>query len=138
MLKVRCKQPEHPYKMRANFLSVIIVLILIAISMMGCDKYNLANNKEMLLGTWISLDKSDTLDIVDDGNLYKSTSHMHYDHYDYELFVDSIEIGYSGILYILVYPTNHKYSIDEDRLTIDFSNKNCYGFSNKKETYVKQ
>ena len=115
-----------------------IALILIAISMMGCDKYNLANNKEIILGTWISLDKSDTLDIVDDSNFYKSTSHMHYDRYLYELFVDSIKIGYSGILYVAVKPTYHKYSIDEDKLTIDFSNRNCYGFSNQETTYTKE
>lgn len=114
------------------------VLILITISMMGCDKYNLANNKEKILGTWISLDTSDTLDIVDDSNFYKSTSHMHYDRYLYELFVDSIEIGYSGILYIAVKPTKHGYSLDEDRLTIDFSNRNCYGFSNQETTYTKE
>jgi hypothetical protein len=115
-----------------------IVLILIAIAIMGCDKYNLANNKEKILGTWISLDKSDTLDIVDDSNFYKSTSHMHYDRYLYELFVDSIKIGYSGILYIAVKPTNHKYFIDEDKLTIDFSNRNCYGFSNQETIYTKE
>lgn len=115
-----------------------VVLILIAISMMGCDKYKLATNKENILGTWISLDKSDTLDIVDDNNCYKSTSHMHYDHYDYELFVDSIEIGYSGIMDVLVKPTTHKYSLEDDKLRIDFSNRNCYGFSNQETTCTKE
>ena len=105
---------------------------------MGCDKYNLAKNQEKILGTWISLDKSDTLDIVDDNNFYKSTSGMHHDHYDYELFVDSIEIGYSGILEILVKPTKHNYSLEGDRLIIDFSNRNCYGFSNQETTYTKE
>ena len=115
-----------------------VVLILIAISVMGCDKYNLAKNQEKILGTWISLDKSDTLDIVDDSNFYKSTSHMHYDRYLYELFVDSIEIQYSGILYIAVKPTKHNYSLEEDRLIVDFSNRNCYGFSNQETTYTKE
>lgn len=116
-----------------------VVLILIAISMFGCDKYNLANNQEKILGTWISLDKSDTLDIVDDSNFYKSTIGMHYDHYDYELFVDSIEIGYSGILGIAVKPTRHEYSLDEDKLTIDFTNnKLCFGFSNQETTYTQE
>ena len=106
--------------------------------MMGCDKYNLENNKEMILGTWISLDKSDTLDIVDDSNFYKSSIGMRYDRYLYELFVDSIEIGYSGILYIAVQPTKHDYSLESDRLIIDFSNRNCYGFSNQETTYTKE
>lgn len=114
------------------------VFIIIALSMIGCDKYNLANNKEMILGTWVSLDENDTLDIVDESRFYKTVGTMQNELFSYELFVDSIEIVYSGSLYILVYPTKHKYSLDEDRLTIDFSNKNCYGVGNREIVYVKQ
>jgi len=114
------------------------VLILVTISLIGCEKYKLSINQEKILGTWVSLDKTDTLDIVDERNFYKSTIVMHYDHYDYELFVDSIEVEYSGILEILVKPTKHKYSLEGDLLTIDFSNRNCYGFSNKETTYTKE
>jgi len=115
-----------------------LFIILLALSMIGCDKYNLVKNKEMILGTWISLDESDTLDIVDERNFYKSSIGMHYDRYLYTLFVDSIEIGYSGILYIAVKPTTHKYSLEGDLLTIDFSNKICYGFGNLETVYTKQ
>ncbi len=104
----------------------------------GCEKYKLDSNREKILGTWVSLDKTDTLDFADNRHFYKSTSEMRYDRYNYELFVDSIEIGYNGILYILVKPTHHKYSMDEDRLTIDFSNKSCYGFSRQETTYTKE
>jgi len=114
------------------------VLLLVTISLIGCEKYKLSINQEEILGTWISLDKSDTLDIVDDSNFFKSNIGMYYDHYDYELFVDSIEIRYSGILYIAVRPTTHKYSLESDRLTIDFSNRNCYGFSNQETIYTKE
>jgi hypothetical protein len=113
-------------------------LILLALSTMGCDKYNLENNKEMILGTWVSLDKNDTLDIVDENRFYKTVGTMQNELFSYELFVDSIEIVYSGSLYILVYPTKHKYSLDKERLTIDCSNKNCYGFSNQEKTYTKE
>jgi len=115
-----------------------VVLILIAIATFGCEKHNLSINQEKILGTWISLDKSDTLDFVDDNNFYKSNIGMHYDHFDYKLFVDSIEIGYSGIMYILVKPTKHSYSMEGDRVTIDFSNRICYGFTNQEETYTKE
>lgn len=115
-----------------------VFLILFALSMMGCDKYNLANNKEMILGTWISLDKRDTLDIVDESRFYKTVGTMPNELFKYELFVDSIEIVYSGSLYILVYPTKHKYLLDENKLIIDCSNRNCYGFSNREVIYVKK
>lgn len=123
--------------MKINQISDVL-LILLALSMMGCDKYKLANNKEMILGTWVSLDKNDTLDIVNESRFYKTVGTMPNELFVYELFVDSIEINYSGSLYILTYPTKHKYSLNEDRLTIDCSNKNCYGFSNQEKTYTKE
>ena len=115
-----------------------IAFILLALTVMGCDKYNLTKNKEMILGTWISLDESDTLDIVDESRFYKTVGTMPDELFHYELFVDSIEIAYSGSLYILVYPTKHKYSIDENKLIIDFRNKKCYGFGNRETVFLKQ
>lgn len=114
------------------------VLILVTISLIGCEKYKLSINQEEILGTWVSLDKSDTLDIVDESRFYKTVGTMPNELFSYELFVDSIKIGYSGSLYILVKPTKHKYSIGANRLTIDFSNRNCYGFSNQKTSYTKE
>lgn len=34
-----------------------MTLILATIWMIGCDKCNLANNQEKILGTWVSIDE---------------------------------------------------------------------------------
>lgn len=114
------------------------ILIIVMISFVGCDKNKLATNKELILGTWISLDKTDTLDFVDNNSFFKSNLGMSYDHFDYQLLKDSIEIGYNGFHYILIHPTMHKYQLVGNKLTIDFDNTNCYGFTPKKITYSKQ
>ena len=62
---------------------------------------------------------------------------MRHGHFDYAVYNDSIEIGYEGILYILVLPAKHKYSFSSDNLTIDFSNQNFYGFNRKSIVYAK-
>ena len=128
------------HKIRSMIINKIIRLafILIVITFISCEKDKDVTNYGKILGTWISLDKSDTLDFVDKNNFYKSSHTMRYDHYDYELYNDSIEIGYRGILYVGVLPTRHKYFIDGYNLTIDFSNKICYGFGMKVMTYTKQ
>lgn len=94
-------------------------------------------NQEAIIGTWISADKSDTLDFVNNESFYKSNEVMRYDHYDYELFGDAIKIRYSGKLYILVSPTVHSFNLSENKLTIDFSNEQCYGFNQEKVDYFK-
>jgi NAD+--asparagine ADP-ribosyltransferase len=104
---------------------------------MGCEKDNELVNQSRILGKWISVDKSDTLEFADKDNFYKSNSTMRHDHYDYTLYDDSIKIGYNGILYVLVLPTKHRYSLNGDQLTIDFSNRNCYGFGKQSITYIK-
>lgn len=58
-------------------------------------------------------------------------------HFDYAIYNDSIEIGYDGILYILVFPTKHKYSFSGNNLTIDFSNRSCFSFDRQSFTYTK-
>ena len=115
-----------------------VTILLMVISFGACQKYKLQENKEMIIGKWISEDKSDTLNFVDEENFYKSDVLMHSDHYDYQLFVDSIEIRYSGVLYILVLPTRHKYRITGNTLTIDLRDKDCYGFDKKEITYLKK
>lgn len=89
-------------------------------------------NQQNMLGIWISIDKKDTLDFVDNSNFYKNK-----DHYDYELSGDSIEVKYRGMLFIDVTPTKHKYSLKDDVLIIDFSNKSCYGFDLQKMTFMR-
>lgn len=118
-----------------NLVSTFTLILLTFIMGSGCIDDSQDLKQELILDTWISSDKSDTLHFVDHSNFYRSSSTMHYDHYDYELFTDSIKVGYSGILYIAVEPTIHKYSINKERLIIEFDNRQCYGFDLAKKTY---
>jgi len=116
----------------------IYILIIVMISFIGCDKNKLTTNKELILGTWISLDKTDTLAFIDNTSFYKSDSYMRSDHFDYHLFKDSIEIRYNGILDILIHPTMHKYTLKDNNLTLFLNNESCYGFDFKEINYTKQ
>jgi len=120
-------------KTEFNFLVMTSIFILLA----GCNDESLKLNQNRILGTWISTNNLDTLHFLDDSNFFKSSSTMHYDHFDYQLFTDSIKVGYSGVLYISVKPTMHKYSLTEGSLMIDFENQQCYGFDLIKMTYDK-
>ena len=115
-----------------------MLLLIMVIFLTNCTKDEIETNQKELLGTWIAVDKSDTLEFASENDFLKSNGYMVSDHYDYALFKDSIEIGYRGIMYVLVYPTMHKYSIENSNLTIDFSNKQCYGFALEKMTYIKE
>ncbi|MEM8999760.1 MAG: hypothetical protein AAGB24_05805 [Bacteroidota bacterium] len=122
-------------KKNTTFLTFFIVLIFMLT--------NCSNDGDDLtqieLGIWISLDKKDTLNFETKNDFYKSNGYMQNDHYDYKLLSkDSIQIGYRGKLFIAVEPTNHTYSIEQDKLTIDFTNKSCYGFEDNIITYMKQ
>jgi len=121
--------------MKLNYTILIVIALIIVL---GCDKESEISTKDKIIGTWISADKSDTLDFVDIESFYKSSAIMTYDHYDYELFNDSIKIGYSGRIYILVTPTIHSYNLSGVKLTIDFSNKQCYGFGLEQIDYYKK
>ncbi len=114
------------------------LLILASIILINCSKDEIEIKQEKLLGKWVSLDKSDTLDFKTNTDFYKSNKQMVFDHYDYELFNDSIKIGYSGKMFILIVPSMHKYQLNNEILTIDFSNKQCYGFERERITYKKE
>ncbi len=88
-----------------------------------------------LLGEWIEESKTDTIWFTDNTNFYHSTKNMHYDHYDYTIKGDSMEIGYSGMMMILVPKTKHYFELKGDELMIDLSNKQCFGFSQEKMHY---
>jgi hypothetical protein len=88
--------------------------------------------------TWVSADKSDTLDFVTGKDFYKSDGHFHHEHYDYQIMGDSIQIGYRGTMLVLVRPTRHRFSVIDGCLTIDFTNTTCYGFSREIMTYRKE
>ena len=117
--------------------NIALFSLVFAITLISCEEQILDHNQETILGTWISVNNTDTLDFVNDSSFYRSSLNMRYDHYDYKLYRDSIKIRYRGKLYIYVYPTKHKYSIDKNTLIIDFTNKNCYGFSRQVITFNK-
>jgi len=123
--------------MRKNITNHGILLLLVVALLAGCSKNEIEINQEKLIGTWISTDKNDTLYFTTNNDFYHSNGYMSYDHYDYELYNDSIEIRYRGKLFVLIHPTMHKYLISNESLTIDFSNKQCYGFELKEITYAR-
>ncbi|HKJ43979.1 MAG TPA: hypothetical protein VKA27_17920 [Sunxiuqinia sp.] len=114
-----------------------LLLLLFSITIAGCSKNEIATNQDKIIGTWIAIDKSDTLDFTTNTDFFKSNGYLFYDHYDYELFKDSIKIGYRGNLMILIRPTMHAYTLDQENLTIDLSNTQCYGFEKKVMIYKK-
>lgn len=124
-------------KRNSIILSILLLSTAVLIST-SCTKDEIEKDQKELIGTWIAVDKSDTLEFNSENDFLKSNGYMIADHYDYALFKDSIEIGYRGIMYVLVYPTMHSYSIDNGKLVIDFSNKQCYGFPLQKITYIKE
>ena len=116
-------------KLHTTFLFVIGLMVLFT----GCKKDDEIDNREKILGTWTSEDKNDTLDFTDKTNFYKNG-----DHFDYTLYKDSIEVAYSGVLYIYVLPTKHKYLLTGDNLTIDFSYRPCFGFDREVEHFIRK
>jgi hypothetical protein len=118
--------------------NLILVLFMIICILISCEKDKDSSNHDNILGKWISIDKSDTLDFVDKTDFYKSNIDFRHDHFDYILDNDSIKIGYNGIRMVLVQPTKHKYSLNGNNLNIDFSNRNCYGFDLKVMNYIRK
>lgn len=129
---------QEYFFMRKNITILGTFLLVGVIFLTGCAKDEIETNQKAILGTWISTDKSDTLHFTTQNDFYHSNGQMVYNHYDYELFKDSVQICYRGELYIYVTPTMHSYSMDKDQLIIDFSNRQCYGFPLKKVTYTKE
>jgi hypothetical protein len=118
--------------------TIIIIFMLIFLFKVHCGKDQDLSKQDNLHGTWISVDKSDTLNFVDATGFYHSNTSMHHDRYDFQILGDSLKIGYSGNQYIYVVPSKHKYRLDGDKLSIDFSNKPCYGFDLELIKFVKQ
>jgi len=114
--------------------SIFIFATVVSISLLfGCEK-NQPNVEEMT-GEWVATEDADTIYIMDKSNFYHSTKNMQYDHYDYSISGDSILIGYSGKMMILVVATKHNFEIKNDDPMIDFSNRQCFGFPKEKMHY---
>jgi hypothetical protein len=99
----------------------------------SCEKKK--SDSKSLIGTWISSDLIDTIEFRTDHDFYKTVG-IPNDHFNYSVSGDSMTIQYDGVLYILVHPTNHFYTLDGDKLTIDL--KACYGFRDQIITFTRE
>jgi len=126
---LQSKTQNHDIMKSIKFL--LFILFICASVLVSCSDDNISQQR--ILGTWISTDKKETLNFVDNNSFYKNQ-----DHYDYKLFRDSIEIRYNGMLDVYVHPTKHKYSLNQNTLIIDLSNTFCYGFDLQKMTFIRK
>ena len=111
----------------------LILLLVVTLSLLaGCEKTVTGDD---LKGEWVAGTIKDTLYIIDNSNFFHSSENMRYDHYDYSVQGDSLEIGYSGMMMVLVKKTKHRFKLDGDDLMIDFSNEFCFGFPKEKIMY---
>lgn len=116
--------------MKKSLMILSLIFLLI-----DCSK-NQATN--VLIGTWISSNKNETLNFVDVTNFYKADSGFQtLVHFNYKLGTDSISIQYDGPLQILVMPRNYKYELNNNTLIIDLRN-GCYGFNSQLMSYTRK
>lgn len=114
-------------------------LALIMILALGSCSKDDDDFEQIPLGIWVSIDKTDTLDFKTQNNFFKSNAFMENDNFNYQLLSkDSIEIQYRSIQFVNIEPTTHKYSLNTNELSIDFTNQTCYGFDDVIMSYQKQ
>jgi hypothetical protein len=119
--------------MYAKALTFLIVTILL-LSMGSCKKDSLPDGR--FIGTWIAVDKTDTLNFIDD-QTFKSPGGDGLQHtFVYSYSEDSITIQYAGPNFVLVRPSTHHYMLTRSTLIIDLYKVN-YGFDPVKKEYIK-
>ena len=101
----------------------VISIAIIVIVLSSCSKE--ARLKEEIIGTWTSVDNVDTLDFISD-DIFLKNFPWNMERYAYDIKRDNITINYSGSLYILTPPTTHHIEIEDNTMSIDFSN-GAYG-----------
>ena len=113
---------------------VEFLLILVLLNLLNsCEK----ESSDIIIGTWVSENKADTLYVVNDHEFKKSLQEGIKHTFGYSFSRDSIIIQYKGPNKILVIATAHYYDLHGRILLIDFSDF-CYGFNPVKETFLKQ
>jgi len=117
-------------KKTIGFKLFLMTIFFFSILLSSCEKNSF--DSKNLLGTWISTDLIDTVEFRTENDFYKTVG-IPKDHFNYSLSEDSMTIQYAGVLYILIQPTNHFYTLDGDNLTIDL--KDCYGFRSQIITF---
>ena len=101
----------------------VISIAIIVIVLNSCSKE--ARLKEEIIGTWTSVDNVDTLDFISD-DIFLKNFPWNMERYAYDIKRDNITINYSGSFYILTPPTTHHLEIEDNTMSIDFSN-GAYG-----------
>ena len=101
----------------------VISIAIIVIVLSSCSKE--ARLKEEIIGTWTSVDNVDTLDFISD-DIFLKNFPWNMERYAYDIKRDNITINYSGSFYILTPPTTHHLEIEDNTMSIDFSN-GAYG-----------
>ena len=101
----------------------VISIAIIVIVLSSCSKE--ARLKEEIIGTWTSVDNVDTLDFISD-DIFLKNFPWNMERYAYDIMRDNITINYSGSFYILTPPTTHHLEIEDNTMSIDFSN-GAYG-----------
>jgi len=109
-------------------LIIAISVAALVILLYSCSKE--ARLKEEIIGTWVSVDYTDTLDFINEEVFEKNFYDRFMHPYTYEIKRDSIKIQYSGYYTILTQPTTHHVELLDNTLSIDFS-KGTYGMRKK-------
>lgn len=121
--------------------NITIPVLMLCMALCSCQKKELLeseiSNSGKLTGTWLCLENSDTLVFIDNHTFIKELEGSLAHTFEYKLGCDSIKIQYKGPNKIYVFPTTHYYILQNNKLSLDFSN-GCYGFDKRELTFVKQ
>lgn len=105
---------------------IIPLFILVVALISSCSKSELEIDREEIIGVWVGLESSDTLEFTTDQAAY-----MNHIPFKYHLEKDSIKMQYVGIVFALFPPPppfKLGYTLNLNELIIDCPNENCIGF----------
>ena len=106
-----------------------IAFFFLFLLIISCEKEDISDN--IIIGTWVSTDKADTLKFLDNQTFKKS-----YHTFLYSRNFRKITVQYSGPNFIAVSPSTHHYTLTNSKLKIDFTN-GCYGFKSEIITFIR-
>lgn len=123
---------------RMYYSKKILKYLFLAVSfwmVLSCEHNFISNSR--LIGSWkILTPDHDTIVFQNDSvfmrRYYDGVNHW----FAYSYDQDSITIQYEGPNMILVPPSTHAYEINNNELTIDFTN-GCYGFDKRVYTLLR-
>jgi hypothetical protein len=104
-----------------------IFIVTFFVALISCEKEKTYPDGRFV-GTWVSVDKKDTLIFISDDIMMRPATDGIQHTYIYNYTNDSITLQYKGPYLILVEPSTHYYFLGGDNLEIDFTNGG-YGFN---------